>query len=109
MQKVKTPLALLSVLVMAVIFFSGLALAAEVTKVHIGKGHISIDRGKSAGFTMGAEVCFYSFSGEKIACGKVRRTSDNIAMVEIKSREAKKIKKGMAARLVVSKTSEKTD
>jgi len=109
MQRIKTLLVLLSVLAIVSSFIGGVVLAAEVTKVHTGKGHISINEGKPAGFIMGAEVCFYSFSGEQITCGQVRRTSESSAMVKVNNRLAKKIKKGMAARLMVPATSEKTD
>ena len=73
------------------------ALAAEVTKVNVSQGHVYIDAGKEAGFIMGTDVCFYSVAGEKIACGTVRQTLAARATVKVKSREAKLIKKGMAA------------
>ena len=109
MQRLKTPLTLLTVLTIAALFIANVALAAEVTQVHTSKGHISIDEGKNAGFIMGSQVCFYSFSGEEITCGQVRRTSDNIAMVKVNKRKAKKIKRGMTARLKVSTKHQKDD
>ena len=109
MQRVNKFLVVLTVLATAVIFIESAVLAAEVTKVNAGKGHVTIDQGKDAGFTMGAEVCFYSQSGEKIACGQVRRTSENSAMVKVDSRLAKKIKKGMTASFMTAATHEKTD
>jgi len=109
MQRIKKFLVILTVLATAVIFIESAVLAAEVTKVRTSKGHVTIDQGKDAGFTMGAEVCFYSDSGEKIACGPVRRTSDTSAMVKVNNRLAKKIEKGMTARLMVAKTHQKED
>ena len=109
MQSIKKFLVVLTVLATAVIFIESAVLAAEVTKVRTSKGHVTIDQGKYAGFTMGAEVCFYSDSGEKIACGQVRRTSANSAMVKVNNRSAKKIEKGMTARHMVAKTHQKED
>lgn len=109
MQRIKKFLIVLTVLATAVIFIESAVLAAEVTKVHTSKGHVTIDQGKDAGFTMGAGVCFYSDSGEKITCGQVRRTSANTAMVKVNNRLAKQIKKGMTARLMPAKTHQKTD
>lgn len=109
MQKQYRLLGLLSVLAIVSIFMTGVALGAEVTKIHVRKGSITIDEGKPAGFVMGAEVCFYSFSGEKITCGRIRQTSDNFATVHVDNREAHKIERGMKAVLSDSKTTEKTD
>ena len=109
MHKTNNLLFLLSVLALASIFIGGVALAAEVTKVHTNKGQITIDQGKNDGYVMGAEVCFYSFSGEQITCGQVRQTSESSATVKVNNREAKKIKQGMEAILMVPKPSVKTD
>jgi len=95
-----------SIIMLLAAFICDISLAAEVTKVHRHKGHIYIDEGKDAGYTMGAEVCFYSFSGEEITCGRVRQTSDSHAMVKVNNRIAKKIKKGMEARLQTTKPGE---
>jgi len=96
MQKIKAFFFLATITIVAG-YIGGAALAAEVTKVKVGKGHVYIDAGKEAGFIMGADVCFYSFTGKKITCGKVRQTSAVRATVRVKSREAKLIKKGMTA------------
>ena len=109
MQRIKKFLVVLTVLAIALIFIQSPVSAAEVTKVHASKGHVTIDQGKDAGFIMGAEVCFYSDSGEKITCGQVRRTSENTAMVKVNNRLAKQIEKGMTARLMPAQTHEKTD
>lgn len=96
MQKIKVFFFLVTITIIA-IYTGGGALAAEVTKVKVRKGHIYIDAGKEAGFIMGADVCFYSLAGKKIVCGIVRQTSPTWAMVKVKNREAKLIKRGMAA------------
>ncbi len=96
MQKIKVFFFLVTITIIAS-YTGGVAFAAEVTKVNVGKGHVYIDAGKEAGFIMGADVCFYSFTGKKIDCGKVRQTSAARAMVKVNNRKAKLIKKGMAA------------
>lgn len=96
MQAIKAFFFLAAITIIAV-YNGGGALAAEVTKVNVSKGYVYIDAGKEAGFSMGADVCFYSLAGEKIDCGKVRQTSDAKAMVKVNNRKAKLIKKGMAA------------
>lgn len=96
MQKFKAFFFLATITIIAG-YIGGAALAAEVTKVKVGQGQVYIDAGKEAGFVMGADVCFYSFTGEKITCGKVRQTSAVMATVKVKSRKARLIKKGMTA------------
>ncbi len=96
MHKIKVFLFLVTITIIAS-YTGGAAFAAEVTKVNVSKGHVYIDAGKEAGFIMGADVCFYSFAGEKIVCGTVRQTSAARATVKVKNREAKLIKKGMTA------------
>ncbi len=96
MQKIKAFFFLVTITIIAG-YIGTAALAAEVTKVKVSKGHIYIDAGKEAGFVMGADVCFYSAARAKIACGTVRQTSAARATVKVKNREAKLIKRGMAA------------
>jgi len=96
MQKIKAFFFLVTITIIAG-YTGTAALAAEVTKVKVSKGHIYIDAGKEAGFIMGADVCFYSDAGATIACGTVRQTSAARATVKVKNREAKLIKKGMTA------------
>jgi hypothetical protein len=98
MQAIKAFFFLAAITIIA-IYTGGGALAAEVTKVKANRGHVYIDAGKEAGFIMGAAVCFYSDAGEKIVCGTVRQTSAAQATVKVKNREAKLIKRGMAATL----------
>jgi ribosomal protein L35AE/L33A len=89
----------LTAIILVAVSFGKVSFAAEVTRVNTNKGHIYIDEGKDAGFIMGAEVCFYSSSGEEIVCGKVRRATDSYAMVEVNNRKAKGIENGMPAAL----------
>ncbi|MBW1754035.1 MAG: hypothetical protein JRJ46_13270 [Deltaproteobacteria bacterium] len=96
MQKIKAFFFLVMVTII-VSYTGGGALAAEVTKVNVSQGHVYIDAGKEAGFIMGSDVCFYSYAGERIACGTVRQISAARATVKVKNREAKLIKRGMWA------------
>ena len=83
--------------------------AARVKNVNKHKGFVYIDEGKDVGFVMGATVCIYSFSGEQIACGRVRETMESHdAMVMVNKEESHHIMDGMEARLVVEKK-EKAD
>ena len=97
MRKIKAFLFLVTITIIAT--YTGGALAAEVTKVNVSRGHVYIDAGKEAGFIMGADVCFYSDAGATIACGTVRQTSAARATVKVKNREAKLITRGMTATL----------
>lgn len=97
MQKFRTLVTAVTLILILFVLIQPTASAAEVTKVNVGQGHVYIDQGKSDGFVFGAEVCFYSDSGEKITCGMVRQTTDVYAMVQITSREARLIKKGTRA------------
>ncbi len=97
MQKTRIFIVVLTTIMLAIISFNGFATAAQVTKINKRKGQIQINEGKDAGFIFGAEVCFFSSSGEAITCGKVQKTSASYAVVRVNTREAKKIKKGMEA------------
>jgi len=89
----------LTMVVVTVITYSGIASAAQVTRINRNKGHIYINEGKEAGFIIGASVCFFSDSGEIIVCGKIRRTTPSYAVVKVDKQSAKKIKNGMEAQL----------
>jgi ribosomal protein L35AE/L33A len=89
----------LTIVLVAAITYSGIASAAQVTRINKNKGHIYINEGKEAGFIIGASVCFFSDSGEILVCGKIRRTTPSYAVVKIDNRSAKKIKNGMKAQL----------
>ena len=99
MQKRRKYFILLTTIILVAVFFGNVSFAAEVTRMNTHKGHIYINEGKDTGFILGAEVCFYSPLGEKIVCGKVRRSADSYAMVEVNNRKAKGIKIGMQAAL----------
>jgi len=101
MHRYRVLFVILTAVVIATIPMQEVACAAQVTKVNAGRGHVYIDGGKDAGFLMGAQVCFYLFSGEQIVCGIVRQTSSTWAMVKVKNREAKLIKRGMTATLKI--------
>ena len=107
MKKIKIFFLVLSVLMMAGIFFKGIAIAAQVTRINADKGLIIIDGNKDDGFIMGAKVCFYSASGEKIACGRVKQTSESYATIKVNNRKSKQITYGMEAKIPVEKSSEK--
>ena len=109
MQKRRLYLISLLVMILAAVSFGSVSFAAEVTRMNTHKGHIYINEGVDAGFVMGAEVCFFSSSGEEIVCGKVRRATDAYAMVEVNNRKAKKIKNGMQAELSDHKTEKEKD
>jgi hypothetical protein len=99
MKKIKSFLLLISVMMIAVTFYKGIAIAAEVTRINAKKGLIVIDGKKSEGFIIGAKVCFYSSSGEEITCGRVRQTSESYVTIEVNNRDAKKLKYGVEAKL----------
>jgi len=90
------------------IALGGIAVSAQqvarVKNVNKHKGFVYIDEGKDVGFVMGATVCIYSFSGEKIACGRVRETMESHhAMIMVNKEKSHHIKDGMEAMLVVEK------
>jgi hypothetical protein len=97
MKKTNALLIVLAAILVVVTAVECGTLTARVTRVNSNKGHVNIDKGKEAGFIRGAEVCFYSSSGEKITCGQVFRTSATNATVKVNNRVAKKIRTGMEA------------
>ncbi len=99
MKKRKIPWIVIETIFVVTIVLSTMAVAAQVTRIHANKGHIYIDEGKDSGYTMGAEVCFYTTDGQEITCGQIRQTLPGRAMVQVKNRVAKKIKKGTEAKL----------
>ena len=77
---------------------------AKVINVNKHKGFVYIDQGIDGGFVMGASVCIYSRSGEKIVCGRVRETmKSQHAMVMVNREKSHHIEDGMIAMLVVKK------
>jgi hypothetical protein len=97
MKTTETFFIVFTALLIVALSFSGFALAAEVSRVQTNRGHIYINQGKDAGFTMGTEVCVYDVSGEEITCGTIKQTNPNYAMIKVNNRLAKQIKVGMKA------------
>ena len=106
MKKMKVLLFSLVMVVIALTSFQSIAAAAQVTRINQNKGYIFIDGSIAEGFVMGAKVCFYTSSGEKITCGKIEQASENFARVKINNRIAYKIQYGMTAKLSVKKDTE---
>lgn len=107
MQKTKVVFTTLIIIGLSAISFQGIAIAAQVKKVNKHRGYVYIDGGKADGFVMGAEVCFYSSSGEKIVCGYVQSTTNSQAMVNVNPGESVRIIYGMEARLSGEKRDKK--
>lgn len=103
MNKTEVVLFSLAIVLTALISSQSIAAAAQVTRINQKKGFIFIDGSIAEGFVMGAEVCFYTPSGEKITCGRIEQTSENFARVKISNRIAYKIHYGMTAKLSVKK------
>ena len=99
MQRIKTFIAVLAIVVLSATSFECIAQAAEVTRINTNRGLIVINGNKEAGFVMGATVCFYSTSGEEITCGSVQQTSESYVTVKVNNRKAKQIRNGMEAQL----------
>jgi hypothetical protein len=99
MQRIKTILIVLAIVVASATSFKCNVQAAEVTRINENRGLIVINGNKADGFVMGAKVCFYSSSGEEITCGRVRQTSESYVTVEVDNRKAKQIRNGMEAQL----------
>ncbi|MGA9178472.1 MAG: hypothetical protein WBZ05_14615 [Desulfobacterales bacterium] len=106
MKKINILFSSLAIIVIATASFQSIAMAAQVTRINEKKGFIFIDGSISDGFVMGANVCFYSSSGEEITCGQVEQTSESFARVKINNRIANQIRYGMEARLSVEKESQ---
>jgi len=109
MKRMTKLLILLTVTAIIGFSFGDVSFAARVTRIHTNKGHIYIDKGKDAGFVMGAKVCFYTSSGELITCGKVRKTTNSYSMVEVDNRKAKKINYGTEVTLGEKEEDEKKE
>ncbi|MCG6972571.1 MAG: hypothetical protein LJE66_05450 [Desulfobacterales bacterium] len=105
MKTMKVLLYSLAIVVIALTSFQSIAAAAQVTRINQNKGFIFIDGTIAEGFVMGANVCFYTSSGEKITCGRIEQASENFARVKISNRIAYKIHYGMTAELPVKNDS----
>ncbi len=107
MKKINVSLVALAIIMIGATYFNVIAQAAQVTRINKNKGLIVINGSKDDGFVMGATVCFYSTSGEKIACGRIQQTSESYVTVKINNREAKQSRNGMEAQLSVEITDKK--
>jgi len=99
MKNIEVLLFSLAIVVIALTSFQSIAAAAQVTRINQNKGYIFIDGTIAEGFVMGAKVCFYSSSREKITCGRVEQASETFARVKVNNRIAKKIQYGMTAKV----------
>jgi len=104
MKKINVALVTLAIIMIGATYFSVMAQAAQVTRINKNRGLIVIDGNKDGGFVMGATVCFYSTSGEEIACGRIQQTSESYSTVKINNRQARQIRFGMEAILTDSIT-----
>lgn len=90
------------------LLLSNSAYTAEVKK-RLKKKRIMISEGKDSGFKKGVKVCIYK-DDEQVACGKVIKAKSKSAYVKIKkSKDFKKIKKGMEAKIDGDKGDDKKE
>jgi len=99
-HRIKTVLVVLAIMLITLTSLQGIVKAAQVQRIHKNQRFVYIDGGTKDGFVMGSTVCIFSFSGKKIACGKVHKTSESKTMVGIDKAMAIQIKNGMEARLI---------
>ena len=107
MKKIKGVLLTVAITVIAVIFFSGFAMAAQVTEIIEGHGRIHINGGVDDGFVVGATVCFSVHSIEGHTCGTVVSAEASKAIVKVPSKAARRMRKGTEAILIVEKEDKK--
>jgi len=94
----------LIVIVIAVALAGQVAVAAEVARVNPSKGQVYINKGKPAGFIVGAKVCIY-LSSKETACGKIFRATDSysvLRLLRVDNRKARYIEYGMKAILIMN-------
>jgi hypothetical protein len=103
MKKINVFLVTLTIVVLTIICFTGMAVAAQVSWVNESKGRVHITGGVDEGFIVGATVCFLISSGEKLACGTVQSAEASSAVVKVDKNSAKRMKKGTEALLYVEK------
>ena len=103
MNKLKVFLVTLTIIVLAVICFTGMTMAAQVSWVNESKGRVHINGGVDDGFIAGATVCFIISSGEKLVCGTVQSAEASKAVVKVDKNSAKRMRKGTEAMLYVEK------
>jgi hypothetical protein len=103
MKKINVFLATITVIVLTTIYFTGMAMAAQVSWVNESKGRVHINGGVDDGFIVGATVCFIISSEEKLVCGTVQSAEASIAVVKVDKNSAKRMRKGAEAMLYVEK------
>ena len=105
MKKINVLLITLTIIVLTVICFTGMTMAAQVSWVNESKGRVHINGGVDDGFIVGASVCFIvDFeSGEKLVCGTVQSAEASEAVVKVDKNSAKRMRKGTEAMLYVEK------
>jgi ribosomal protein L35AE/L33A len=103
MQKINVFLISATIFVLAATSFASLVSAAQITAINESKGRIHINGSVDEGFIPGATVCFFISSGEKVFCGTIQSTSGIRAVVKVSKKEAKKMRKGLEAVLIVKK------
>ena len=103
MKKINVFLVTLTIIILAAICFTGMAVAAQVSWVNESKGRVHINGGVDDGFIMGVTVCFIISSGEKLVCGTVQSAEASKAVVRVNKNAAKRMRKGTEAMLYVEK------
>jgi hypothetical protein len=105
MNKLKKIFVTLAIIVPTAIWYTGMAVAAQVSWVNESKGRVHINGGVDDGYIVGATVCFIvNFeSGEKLVCGTVHSAEASSAVVKVDKNGAKRMKKGTEALLYVEK------
>jgi len=103
MKKINIFPVTVTIMVLAVVCFAGMAVAAQVSWVNESKGRVHINGGTADGYVVGATVCFLISSGEKLACGTVQSAEASNAVIIVDKNSAKRIRNGTEALLYVEK------
>mgnify|MGYP001100829138 CR=1 FL=1 len=103
MKKINVFLVTLTIIVLTVIGFTEIAVAAQISWVNESKGRVHINGGVEDGFIVGATVCFIISSEEKLVCGTVHNAETSEAVVKVDKNSAKRMRKGTEAMLYVEK------
>lgn len=102
----KTILVQLAAVVIAATLATQPVVTAEVTRVNANKGHVYVNKGKPAGFVVGAQVCILSGPDKELACGTIFRTTDAYSVVRVDKQPARYIRQGMTANLMTESAGE---
>jgi hypothetical protein len=103
MKKIKRLLVAISIIVLVVASFSGIALSAQVIDVNKLNGDIRINGGENDGFIVGKIVCFTISLGEEVVCGRIQRASVSDALVKVEREWSERILEGTDALLYLEK------